>query len=114
MSEDVLEEKSEAAAFQEFIDALDPDAKTMFAEAALGRDASEFFRTDVGRYMVGCAQQDHAEAMSKLKTTAPWRRRRIQQLQNEARVAEMFLTYLRDLIIRGKSAERSLEEREES
>jgi hypothetical protein len=109
-----IAERSESADLQELINKLDPESRTFFAEAALGRDAKEFFASDLGRYMVGCAQQDYAGAMQKLRRTWPWRWRRIQQLQNEARLAEMFPVYLRDLIIKGKAAELALEDREEA
>ena len=113
MSE-IQEPQSESAALQELIGRLDPESRTLFSEAALGRDAKDFANSDVGRYMVGCAQQDYAEAMTKLKSTSPWRRNRINQLQNEARLAEMFMVYLRDLVIKGKAAEMALEDREET
>ena len=111
MSE-IKEPQSESAALQQLISELDPESRTLFSEAALGRDAKEFFARDLGRYMVGCAQQDYADAMAKLKMVSSWRIRRVNQLQNEARLAEMFVVYLRDLIIRGKAAELALEERE--
>jgi len=110
----IVEQQSEAAALQELIDRLDPTSRTFFAEAALGRDALEFVSSDLGKYMIGCAKQDVEDAHQKLKTTIPWRRRRIQQLQNEIRCAEQFVLYLRDLIIRGKAAEVALDERDES
>lgn len=110
---DTAEHQSESAAFQELIDKLDPESRTFFVEAALGRDAREFMDSDLGRYMVGCAQQEYAIAMTKLKTVAWWRRRKILQLQNEAWRAESFMVWLRDLIIRGKAAELALEDREE-
>ena len=113
MSE-VAEPQSESAALQELIAQLDPESRTFFAEAALGRDAREFFDTDLGRYMVGCAQQEYAAAMAKLKTVAWWRRKRIVQLQNEAWRAEQFMVWLRDLIMQGKAAEIALEERDET
>lgn len=99
---------------QELIAELDPESRTLFSEAALGRDAIEFLRSDVGRYMVGCAQQEYAIASVKLKTVAWWRKRRIQQLQNEIWRAEQFMVWLRDLVIRGIASERVLEDREEN
>lgn len=105
--------QSESAAFQELIDKLDPESRTFFTEAALGRDATEFCESTIGRYLIGCAQQEYALAMSKLKTVAWWRRKKIIQLQNEAWRAESFTVWLRDLLIKGKAAELALEEREE-
>lgn len=110
----LAEPQSEGAALQELIAKLDPESRTFFAEAALGRDAREFFTSDLGRYMVGCAQQEYAEAMTALKTVAWWRRRKIVELQNRAWRAEQFMVWLRDLIIKGKAAELALEEGEET
>lgn len=109
----MIEVQSESAALQELIDRLDPDSRTFFTEAALGRDAVEFIESDLGRYIVGCAQQEYAEAMLKLKTVSWWRRRKIVELQNQAWRAENMLSWLRDLIIKGKAAELALEEGEE-
>lgn len=114
MAAELDELQSESAALQELIDKLDPESRTFFAEAALGRDAVEFFHSQIGQYLVGCAQQEYALAMGKLKRVGWWRWRRIMQLQNEAWRAEQFMVWLRDLIIKGKAAELALEEREES
>lgn len=109
-----IEEINEREELQNMLDELDPESRTLFVEAALGREAVEFFRSDIGRYMVGCAQQEYAVASAKLKKVAWWRKRRIQELQNEIWRAEQFMVWLRDLIIRGKASEMSLEEREET
>ena len=111
---DIIREVNERQELQDMLLELDPESRTLFVEAALGRDAIDFFRSDIGRYLVGCAQQEYAIASAKLKNTAFWRKRRIQQLQNEIWRAEMFMVWLRDLIIRGKASEVQLEDREES
>ena len=107
-------DQSESEAFQELLDSLDPESYSLFAEAALGRDVKEFISSDVGRYLLGCAQLEYKEAIRKLKRTPFWRFRRIQQLQNEMWRAEHFMVWLRDLIVQGRSAEFALAEREES
>lgn len=109
----IAEPQSESAALQELIAKLDPDSRTFFAEAALGRDAQEFIGTDLGRYLVGCAQQEYAEAMVKLKTVSWWNVWKVTELQNKAWRAESFLVWLRDLVIKGKAAELALQEGEE-
>ena len=109
-----IADQSESEAFQELLDSLDPESYSMFAEAALGRDTKEFMSSDVGRYLLGCAQLEYKEAIRKLKRTPFWRFRRIQQLQNEMWRAEHFMVWLRDLIVQGRSAEFALAEREES
>lgn len=113
LAEELTEEHVAAQEIQRIIRQLDPESRTMFAEAALGRDAQEFFRSDIGRYLIGCAQQEYADAMAKLKRVAWWRRKRILQLQNEAWRAEQFMVWLRDLIVQGIAAEQALKEAEE-
>jgi hypothetical protein len=109
-----MDQHDESAALQELIAKLDPESRTFFSEAALGRDAAEFINSRVGDYLTGCFQQEYASAMLKLETVHWWRRRRIQQLQNEAWRARQALVWLRDLIIKGKAAELALEEGEET
>lgn len=107
-------DQSEAEALQELLNSLDPESRGLHLEFDMGEQASEFVHSDIGRYMIGAAKQDMEEAHSKLARTLPFRWRRIQALQNEIRVGEMFLLYLRDLIIRGTAAGKALEQRDET
>lgn len=97
---------------QEILAELDPESRVAFAEAALGRDSEEFFRSDLGRYLIGCAQQEYAEAGAKLKSVPWWRVFRITELQNQMWRSEQFMVWLRDLIIKGRAAESTLREEE--
>ena len=105
--------RNEAQDIEDQINALGPTERTMFSEAAMGRDAQEFLKTDIGRYLIGCAKQEADDAMHDLKTVHPWRRRRITELQNKIWRAESFRGWLADLILQGKAAEHTLDEREE-
>jgi len=107
------EEVAEREAFQQLLDSLDPQTFGMVAEADLGRQAREFLESDLGRYMLGCAQQEHMDAVEKLKRVAFWRVRRVRELQNQAWRAEQFMLWLRDLVIQGRAAEGALVERGE-
>ena len=53
------------------------DNAELYAEAMLGQDVESFLASDIGRYLIGRADQESAEAVDKLKTVFPWRRRRI-------------------------------------
>ena len=108
-----IEQQSDAQAFQELLDSLDPESYGLFAEADMGRESHEFMASPIGRYLLGCAQQEHQAAMEALKQTSPWRRRRITDLQNQAWRAENFMGWLRELVIRGRSAEGALTQGEE-
>ena len=110
MSETIDEQE----AFQQLLDSLTPQEFSMVAEADLGRQVKEFLQSDIGRYLMGCAQQEHQAAMEALKRTSPWRRRRITELQNQAWRAESFMSWLRELLIRGRTAEGALVEREDA
>lgn len=105
--------RDERQDLQDMIDALSPESRTLFAEADLGWQAKEFFDSDIGRYLIGCAQQEYSEASAALKTVAWWRAFRITELQNQMLRAENFMVWLRDLLIKGKGAELTLDDREE-
>ena len=104
--------QSEAEAFQELLNSLDPESYSLFAEADMGREAQEFLSSPMGRYLIGCAQQEYQEAVRRLKRVPFWRFRRVQQLQNEMWRAENFMLWVRDLIVRGRAAEAALADRE--
>lgn len=82
----------------------------LYAEAIVGKDAEDFANSDIGKYIIGCAEMEANEAMDKLKTVFPWRRRRIQELQNQIWRAESLQSWLAELIIKGRQAQQQLEE----
>lgn len=84
--------------------------EALYAEAVLGRDAEEFFSSDMGRYLIGRAQLEAQEAMEQLKKVSTWRRRRIQELQNKIWRAESIEAWLVELVSSGKAAEAALED----
>ncbi len=86
------------------------DKNTLFAEAVLGRDADEFLSTELGRYLLGRIDIEIETAVNQLKSVHPWRRKRIQALQNEIWRAESVKNWLEELIIEGRNAEQTLED----
>jgi len=84
--------------------------KELFAEAMLGKDAEDFIQSEIGQYVIGCAEQEIAEAADQLKRVHPWRTRRIRELQNQVWRAESFQTWLAELVMRGRQALTTLEE----
>lgn len=85
-------------------------SEVMWAEAALGRDAQDFLNSDIGRYIVGRAQQEKAEALDKLARVSTWRTNRIRELQNQVWRADSVLLWVTELVTAGKQAEAVLEE----
>jgi hypothetical protein len=84
--------------------------ETLFAEAILGKEAEDFLKSELGRYLIGRAEEIQQEALELLSTTHPWRRRRIQQLQNEVWRARSFQEWLAEMIMAGRQAEQVLDE----
>lgn len=80
------------------------------AEAILGRDAEDFVRSELGQYILARAKREKQEAQDKLNKTFPWRRRRIQELQNEIWRAESLEAWICELIMDGRNAEKVLDE----
>ena len=95
---------------QEMLQALDPTTRTLVAEVDMGRQAREFISGDLGRHLVGCLNQEIILAQEELARVWPWRWRRIQALQNRIWRAQFILSWLRDLILSGKSADGALQE----
>lgn len=87
-----------------------PISRILLAQGALGKDAEDFLRSDIGRYLIGRARQEAMLALRELKTVWPWRRRRIQVLQNRVAWAESFEGWVRELVANGKLAENTLDQ----
>lgn len=82
----------------------------LMAEAILGRDAEEFCKSELGQFILGRCDQEISDAQDKLSRVSSWRRRRIQELQNEIWRAKSLKGWLVELIQNGRSAEAALEE----
>lgn len=89
---------------------MSDETDTLMAEAILGRDAQDFFRSELGQYILGRIGQEISDAQEKLERVSPWRRRRICELQNEIWRARSMSGWLAELIEAGKAAEAALNE----
>ena len=78
--------------------------------AIFGREAELFLQSPIGDFLVKHAQAEADIAAHKLKSVAPWRRIRIQELQNDIRVAEWFQVWLGEAVAQGRQATEILEE----
>lgn len=88
------------------IDPRDP----MLQQAAFGRQVELFLQSDIGDFLLKRSEEEIAEAVLKLKTVNPWRRRKIQELQNAIKIAEKFQFWLADAIAAGNQAHELLME----
>lgn len=86
----------------------------LWAEATLGRDADEFLKSDIGRYLAGRCEEEVATAQEQLAVVSPWRRNRIRQLQNQIWRANSVRSWLIELVSAGQQAEIQLDEQSEN
>lgn len=76
----------------------------LVVEALLGEEADKFLKGDLGRYLIGCAEQEIQEALLALETADPGEAKDIQKLQNRVWRARSFSDWLKELVIRGDNA----------
>ena len=78
--------------------------------AHFGQNVQEFLLSPIGRYLAGRAQEEADTGLELLWTVAPWRTRRIRQLQNQVQVAEWFQQWLGNAVADGLNAQQILED----
>ncbi len=88
---------------------LNAQEEVLFAEAMLGQQAIDFLNSDLGRVLRGYAMQEVQECKDKLLKTPVWRWRKIIKLQHRAAVAQQFVRFVQEALLRGRVAERNLE-----
>lgn len=81
----------------------------IFDTAVFGKIVENFLSSEIGDYLLGHARTEEEEATALLVRTSPWRRRRIQQLQNQVWRAQQFQVWLADAIVAGQQATNLLE-----
>lgn len=84
------------------------------ATMLVGMNAESFLESDVGRYLLGCASQEAAEAYEKLKNADPEDSKTIRQLQNQIWRAESFKQWLEEIINAGRQADQTLRDQDEA
>jgi len=85
------------------------DDGPLWSTAVFGKEVEDFLNSDVGTYLLRCAQAEAEAAYDRLKTVSPWRRRYIQKLQNEIWRAESIRDWLANSIQAGRNATTTLE-----
>lgn len=78
--------------------------------AIFGQEVQDFLLSPIGRYLAGRAQEEAEEALQLLRRVAPWRTRRVRQLQNQVQVAEWFQQWLGNAVADGLNAQQILED----
>ena len=89
--------------------------RELFAEARFGQQVEDFLRTDIGRYLHGCASQDVNIAMQNMADIRPGDpkfRSKFSKEKFDYEVALKFIVWLGQAIERGSKAEYMLNEGE--
>lgn len=84
--------------------------ETLYAQVLMGDQAEEFFRTDLGRYILGHIEQEVADYVELLKHADPSNISEIIRLQSAIKVAESVPKYFAELIQEGRQALQIMEE----
>jgi hypothetical protein len=92
---------------------MDEVKQTLYAEAVLGKDAEDFFKSDIGRYVLAESQRIVDDAVGVLKVIAATDHARIMALQLKIGCAEGAVQWLKDMIMAGNQALQSLEQIED-
>jgi len=90
---------------------LDPDDPNL-RMAVFGRQVEDFLNSDVGSYLVKCADADIQDGLQKLRTVDPEDPKAVRAAQNKVQVAESIMQWLGDAIQRGHAATELLKEGE--
>lgn len=86
------------------------DVQTMMAEAALSDKFQNWCRSDVGRYVIGRAEQQEVSVLRELADANPDDTIGIIQLQEAAKVPGMILKWIEEVIVNGEAAKFQLAE----
>ena len=81
----------------------------LLAMAYMGREAEDFCNSEIGKYLVGRAEQEEREALEALSTVSTFRKNRIRELQNQVWRARSLQAWLGELITDGRMALQQLE-----
>lgn len=76
----------------------------------MGREARQFMASELGQYLLGCADQEAAEAAEELTRVDPTDAKLIQSLQNRHWRGMSFRKWIEELIVAGQQAEEVLDD----
>jgi hypothetical protein len=83
------------------VDADIDDKASLYAEAILGQDADEFWKSDIGRYVIMRSKEETDRIISEIKTVSP---EGLSRLQTDWVIAEKALIWINDAIVAGRQA----------
>jgi len=82
----------------------------MLETAVFGKSVESFLSSDIGQYLIAHADEQAADALSALKRVAPWRTRKVRDLQGTISLWEGFRGRLAQALADGEQAVKLLED----
>jgi hypothetical protein len=89
------------------------ETEILFDVAVLGEQVEQFFKSDIGKYLLDHAAQQEAQGLEELRRVDCKNVEAVWNAQNKVWLAEKFRTWLGDAIQAGLKAQMILEDREE-
>jgi cytochrome c-type biogenesis protein CcmH/NrfF len=89
------------------------EIEILFDIAVLGEQVDQFFKSDIGKYLLDHAAAQEAQGLERLKKVKCSDAQAVWEAQSQVWVAEQFRTWLTDAIQAGLKAQMILEDREE-
>lgn len=86
------------------------DKQIMHAQMAVGNSFKEFCESDVGRYLIGRAEQEEISVLREMAKTNPVDEIAIIQLQERAKHLSGFVGWIEQVINEGEAAAFQLDE----
>lgn len=86
----------------------------LYREAMRGKDAEEFFKSEIGRYVLAQSKAESDEATEALKSIHPTDARGIAELQFKIHCAVKAVDWLENMITNGRQAMEHLEAMEDA
>lgn len=86
----------------------DADRRARLRVVALGIDAEQFLRSDLGRHLVERSEEERTDALEALKDADPEDAKAIRKLQNRIAVLDTWQQWIADAITNGQAMEHAL------
>lgn len=86
---------------------------TLHAEVSVGKEFEVWTTSDVGRYLIGRAEQYELDILRELCETDPKDTIKLMRLQTEARMPGKLMQWIEEAIMRGEAAQFQLAQLEE-
>jgi hypothetical protein len=89
------------------------EIEILFDVAVLGEQVDQFFKSDIGKYLLDHAAAQEAEGLEELRRVDCKNTEAVWNAQNKVWLAEKFRTWLTEAVQAGLKAQMILEDREE-